>query len=54
MTYKEFIDLNWVSDIDNSLDGGTSVYIVKVYYPEGLEHNKIGKLRIVRQWEYIE
>lgn len=31
MTYKEFIDLDWVSDIDNSLDEDTSVYIVKIY-----------------------
>jgi len=44
MTYKEFIDLNWISDIDNSLDGDTSVYIVKIYYPNGFEHHKIGKI----------
>ena len=44
MTYKEFIDLDWVSDIDNSLDEDTSVYIVKIYYPNGFEHHKVGKI----------
>lgn len=44
MTYKEFTDLNWVSDIDNSLDGNTSVYVVKIYYPNGFEHHKVGKI----------
>lgn len=44
MTYKEFIDLDWVSDIDNSLDEDTSVYIVKIYYPDGFEHHKVGKI----------
>ena len=44
MTYKEFTDLNWVSDIDNSLDEDTSVYIVKIYYPNGFEHHKVGKI----------
>ncbi|WP_251210323.1 hypothetical protein [Acetatifactor aquisgranensis] len=32
MTYKEFTDLNWVSDIDNSLNEDTSVYIVKIHH----------------------
>ena len=44
MTYKEFIDLDWVSDIDNSLNEDTSVYIVKIYYPNGFEHHKVGKI----------
>lgn len=44
MTYKEFIDLDWVSDIDNSLDEDTSVYIVKIYYPNGFEHHKVEKI----------
>ncbi|RKI77460.1 hypothetical protein D7V83_18520 [bacterium 0.1xD8-71] len=44
MTYKEFTDLNWVSDIDNSLDGNTNVYVVKIYYPNGFEHHKVGKI----------
>lgn len=44
MTYKEFIDLDWVSDIDNSLDEDTSVYIVKIYYLNGFEHHKVGKI----------
>ena len=44
MTYKEFTDLNWVSDIDNSLDEDTSVYIVKIYYPNGFEHHKVEKI----------
>ena len=45
MTYKEFTDLKWVSDIDNSLGGDTSVYIVKIYYPNGFEHYKVGKIK---------
>lgn len=44
MTYKEFIDLNWVSDIDNSLNEDTGVYVVKIYYPNGFEHHKVGKI----------
>ena len=44
MTYKEFIDLNWVSDIDNSLNEDTGVYVVKIFYPNGFEHHKAGKI----------
>ena len=44
MTYKEFIDLDWVSDIDNSLNEDTGVYVVKIYYPNGFEHHKVGKI----------
>ena len=36
MTYKDFIDLKWVSDIDNSLNEDTGVYVVKIYYPNGV------------------
>jgi hypothetical protein len=42
MTYKEFLDLNWVNDVDESLTNDTKVYIVKIYYPNGYEHYKIG------------
>ncbi len=42
MTYKEFLDLNWVNDVDERLDNDTKVYIVKIYYPNGYEHYKIG------------
>ena len=44
MTYKDFIDLKWVSDIDNSLNEDTGVYVVKIYYPNGFEHHKVGKI----------
>ncbi len=44
MTYKEFIDLDWVSDIDNSLNEDTGVYVVKIFYPNGFEHHKAGKI----------
>ena len=44
MTYKEFIDLNWVSDIDNSLNEDTGVDVVKIFYPNGFEHHKAGKI----------
>ena len=44
MTYKEFIDLKWVSDIDNSLNEDTGVYVVKIFYPNGFEHHKAGKI----------
>jgi hypothetical protein len=42
MTYKEFLDLHWVNDVDESLPNDTKVYIVKIYYPNGYEHYKIG------------
>ena len=42
MTYKEFLDLNWVNDVDERLANDTKVYIVKIYYPNGYEHYKIG------------
>ncbi len=44
MTYKDFIDLKWVSDIDNSLNEDTGVYVVKIFYPNGFEHHKAGKI----------
>lgn len=45
MTYKEFVDLGWTNDVDNSLASDTPVYVVKIYYPNGFEHYKIGTIK---------
>lgn len=44
MTYKEFVDLGWTNDVDNSLASDTLVYVVKIYYPNGFEHYKVGTI----------
>ena len=44
MTYKEFVDLGWTDDVDNSLASDTLVYVVKIYYPNGFEHYKVGTI----------
>lgn len=45
MTYKEFVDLGWTNDVDNSLASDTPVYVVKIYYPNGFEHYKVGTIK---------
>ena len=45
MTYKEFVDLGWTNDVDNSLASVTPVYVVKIYYPNGFEHYKVGTMK---------
>lgn len=44
LTYKEFLALEWTNDVDNSLADDTPVYVVKIYYPDGFEHYKVGKI----------
>ncbi len=44
MTYADFQNLGWTDDVDASLDKDEKVYIVKIYYPEGFEHYKVGKI----------
>lgn len=44
MTYGDFQNLGWTDDIDASLDKEEKVYIVKIYYPEGFDHHKAGKI----------
>lgn len=44
MTYGDFQNLGWTDDVDASLDKDEKVYIVKIYYPEGFEHYKVGKI----------
>lgn len=44
MTYGDFQSLGWTDDVDDSLDKDEKVYIVKIYYPEGFEHHKVGRI----------
>ncbi|MDE6641730.1 MAG: hypothetical protein K2K63_14540 [Acetatifactor sp.] len=44
MTYENFQNLGWTNDVDAGLDKDEKVYIVKIYYPEGFEHAKVGKI----------
>ena len=44
MTYSEFKELNWTSDVDNSLAEDERLYVVKIYYPDGFMHNKAGMI----------
>ena len=44
MTYSEFKRLDWTLDVDNSLAEDERLYVVKIYYPDGFEHNKAGRI----------
>lgn len=44
MTYGEFKELHWTTDIDNSLAEDARLYVVKIYYPDGFDHYKVGRI----------
>lgn len=48
MTYKEFLALKWTNDVDNTLASDMLVYVVKIYYPNGFEHYKVGTIKNVK------